>query len=384
MRYFSIWCAALLMLAAPARGEGPLVIVGGGLADDNDAVFAAFLEALPAPDAAIAIIPAASGVPVQSAAAFAAQLERRGVAPARIRVIRLAVEDDPATPEDESRWAGHGDEAGEAARLAGVGGVWFTGGDQARIMATLLRADGRETAMLTAIRAAHRQGAVIGGTSAGAAIMSDPMIQQGDPLSLVPGAGEGREPILTGPGLGFLRRFLVDQHFGERARLPRLTAALRAYPPQDRIGLGIDEDTALVIAPDQQAARVVGRGHVTFLDARAAEFGRAAQFAVRGAVVEIVSADGTIDLATLVPPSGPEQPPAPCLSATSAAGLPTSQSALIAQITGALERGGETTCLVSAGASGLALRFWREADEGQRRVRLDIVPVHVRLDPAGF
>lgn len=381
MRYGTWWLAALLAVAAPLRAEGALVIVGGGLADDNDAVFAAFLEAVPSPDAAIAIIPAASGVPVQSAAAFAAQLERRGVAPGRIRVIRLAVADDPATPEDESRWAGHGEAADEVAQLAKVGGIWFTGGDQARIMAALLRRDGTATAMLAAIRRAHRQGAVIGGTSAGAAIMSDPMILQGDPLSLVPGAGAGREAILTGPGLGFLRRFLVDQHFGERARLPRLAAALRAYPLQDRIGLGIDEDTALVIAPDQQAARVVGRGKVTFLDARAAEFGSAGQFAMRGAVVEIVSAADTIDLATLVPPGGAEQPPAPCLSATSAAGLPTSQSAVIAQITGALERGGETTCLVSAGASGLALRFWRAGDERQRRVMLDIEPVAVRSEP---
>ena len=381
MRWWMTGLAMLLTLAAPLRAGGALVIVGGGLADDNDAVFAAFLDALSAPDAPIAIIPAASGVPVQSAAAVAAQLERRGVVPGRIRTIRLAVEDDPATPEDESGWAANGDDAAETLRLAGIGGIWLTGGDQARIMAALVRRDGTATAMLAAIRRAHRQGAVIGGTSAGAAIMSDPMILQGDPLSLVPGAGDGREAILTGPGLGFLRRFLVDQHFGERARLPRLAAALRAYPPQDRIGLGIDEDTALVIAPDHQAARVVGRGKVTFLDARAARFAPGEPFAMRGAVVAIARAGERIDLVTLKPPGGAEQPPQSCLSATSAAGLAASQSAVIAGVIGSLERGEEARCLVSAGQTGLALRFWRAGDDSQRRVMLDLEPVAVRTEP---
>jgi cyanophycinase len=388
MRYRTCWLAALFVLAAPLaaplKAEGTLVIVGGGLADDNDAVFAAFLAAVPSPDAPIAIIPAASGVPVQSAAAFAAQLERRGVAPGRIRVIRLAVEDDPSTPEDERRWASNGEAADEVAQLAQVGGIWFTGGDQARITAALLRRDGTATAMLAAIRAAHRQGAVIGGTSAGAAIMSDPMILEGDPLSLVPGAGEAREAIRTGAGLGFVRRFLVDQHFGERARLPRLAAALRSFSRQDRIGLGIDEDTALVVAPDQQSAQVAGRGQVTFLDARTAHFADGAQFAMRGAVVEMVHAGERIDLVTLVPPGGaeqPPQPPQPCLSAPSAAGLAASQSAVIAGVIGSLEAGAEAVCLISAGKAGLALRFWRAGDASQRRVMLDIEPVAVRREP---
>lgn len=381
MRLGTLGLVVLLMLAAPLQAQGALVIVGGGLSDDNDAVFTAFLDALPAPDAPIAIIPAASGVPAQAAAAFAAQLERRGVVPGRIRTIRLAAEDDPATPEDEARWAGHGDEPAMVAQLAGVGGIWFTGGDQARIMATLIRADGTESALLAAIRAAYAAGAVIGGTSAGAAIMSDPMIMQGDPFSLVPGANAEREPIVTGQGLGFLRRFLVDQHFGERARLPRLAAALRAYPRHDRIGLGIDEDTALVVAPDQRSARVAGRGKVTFLDARSAELTAGAQFAARGVVVAIMNAGDMIDFVTLVPPKGAMHPTQPCLSATSAAGLPVSQSSMIAPITGSLERAAEAVCLVSAGSTALALRFWREADASEQRVKLDIEPVRLRLEP---
>lgn len=382
MRAFVLGLAAMLALAAPLSAGGPLVIVGGGLADDNDPVFGAFLEALSAPDAPIAIIPAASGVPVQSARAFAAQLERRGVAPARIRIIRLASEDDPETSEDERGWAVNGDEPSEIAQLAGVGGVWFTGGDQARIMQALVRRDGSATAMLAAIRERHGAGAVIGGTSAGAAIMSDPMIAQGDPFSLLPGAGEGREVLETARGLGFLRRFLVDQHFGERARLPRLAAALRALAPNQRIGLGIDEDTALVIAPDQQSARVAGRGVVTLLDARAAEFPAGAQFAMRGAVLGVLSPGDALDLVTLAPPDGGGgQPPQACLAAPSAAGLAPSQSAMLAAITGALGQDGEQVCLISAGAAGLALRLRRAGGAARPAIMLDIEPVRLRLEP---
>ena len=388
MRYIMIMLVALLACAAPLRAQGQLVIVGGGLADDNDAVFAAFLEALPAPDAPIAIIPAASGVPAQSAAAFAAQLTRRGVAPERIRIIRLAVEDDPDTPDDESLWRGHGEDAGEIARLADVGAIWFTGGDQARILATLVRADGTDTTMLALIRRRLAAGAVIGGTSAGAAIMSDPMLMQGDPLSLVPGAGADRDPIETGQGLGFLRHALVDQHFGERARLIRLIAALRVRETDRRIGLGIDEDTALVVAPDQRTARVVGRGRVTVVDARTTAYPAGPTWAARGTKVGMLGNGESLDFTSLqrsaqaAPTPAPLSTPAPCLSATSAAGLPASQSELIASISDALAAGGETTCLVSAGQAGLALKFLRAADASDPWLRLDVTPVRVRLEPA--
>jgi cyanophycinase len=382
MRHIIIMLTAMLALAAPARAQGQLVIVGGGLADDNDAVFAAFLDALPASDAPVAIIPVASGVPVQSAAAFAAQLEQRGVASERIRIIRLAVEDDPDTPEDESLWRGNADRADEVNRLVHVGGIWFTGGDQARILAAMLRPDGDETAMLAIIRARFAAGAVIGGTSAGAAMMSNPMILQGDPLSLVPGAEPERERVVTGAGLGFLRRYLVDQHFGERARLIRLVAALQALAPDNRIGLGIDEDTALVVAPDQRSARVIGRGRVTYIDGRDAEYRAGHGFAVRGAAVAMISDGETIDLAGPVAPGKSTQPAVQCLSATSAAGLPASQSEVIAGVTASLETSGETTCLITAGTSGLALRFYRTANAADQRVRMDIAPVTLQPDMA--
>ncbi len=376
---------AMVAFALPLRAEGPLVIVGGGLSDDNDAVFAAFLSALPAPDAPIAIIPAASGVPAQSAAAFAEQLTRRGVDQSRIRIIRLATEDDPLTPEDESGWAANGENAGEVARLAQIGGVWFTGGDQARIMTTLVRSDGSQTAMFAAIRTAHAAGAVIGGTSAGAAIMSRRMIRMGDPFSLVPGAGDEREPLETGWGLGFLRQGMVDQHFGERARLLRLVAALRAADPDDRIGFGIDEDTALVIAPGQRTAKVVGRGRVTAVDARSAAYFREPPLDVRRAAIVSLTDGATVDLAAPVsaslpaPPNAAAERPA-CLAAPSAAGLAASESRWVAAMAARIADGEESLCLISAGSTGLALRFYRRSEIGAGRLLLDIVPVTSTLD----
>ncbi len=388
MRHFLGFLAIFLALSVAAHagpGGGALVIVGGGLSDDNDAVFAAFLDALPTPEAPIAIIPAASGYPAGSAAAFAAQLERRGVAASRIRTIRLATEDDPDTPEDESNWRGNAQNPREVARLADAGGIWFTGGDQARIIAVLLDDADRETALLTALRTRLAAGAVIGGTSAGAAIMSRVMIRQGDPLSLLPGAGDQFEPVATGGGLGFLRQALVDQHFGERARLIRLVAALRALTPPERIGFGIDEDTALVIAPGQQGARVVGRGRVTVVDARAAAYQPGAALAAERAALTVLGPGDAFDLVNMA--AQPAQPPvvaaataspASCIAAPSAAGLPPSESQLVASLAATVGPGAEVPCLIASGREGLALRFHRSAGTGDERLMLDIAPMHAQ------
>lgn len=388
MRYFSALLAVLFgglaLTCAPAHAQGQLVIVGGGLADDNDAVFAAFLDALPAPDAPIAIIPAASGVPVQSATAFAAQLARRGVAPSRIRIIRLAQEDDPASSEDESAWRDKGDDDAEVMRFAGVGGIWFTGGDQARIIKSLLREEGDETAMLSIIRTRFAAGAVIGGTSAGAAIMSRVMIREGDPLSLVPQAGEHREPILLGPGLGFLQSGLVDQHFGERARLIRLVAALRDLNPSGRVGFGIDEDTALVVAPSQNTARVVGRGRVTVVDARSAAYLDGAALDVRRAALLVLGDGDHLDFSELhlprAVPAADIAAPAPCIAAPDAGGAAISQSQRVAAYDASLPMWQEITCLMAAGHEGLALRFHRAAGSLDSRLMLDIAPFSAQVE----
>ncbi|QDH33674.1 cyanophycinase [Porphyrobacter sp. YT40] len=262
---------ALLACAASARAEGgTLVIVGGGLSDDNAAVLTALLDARPADAPRIAIIPAASGEPQASADAFAATLQRHGAKGEDIVTIPLALGDDPGTPDvDESTWRDNAADADAIAAIEGAGAIWFTGGDQSRITSLLLTRKGEDTPMLAAIRRRLAAGAVVGGTSAGAAIMSGAMITQGDSLGALIGEEAG-EPLGLARGLGFLPGALVDQHFGERARLGRLAVALTDERQPFRMGLGIDEDTAIIVKPAAGSAQVAGSGYVTLLDARTA------------------------------------------------------------------------------------------------------------------
>ena len=350
--------------------SGTLVIVGGGLEPDNDAVFAAFLDARPSGSPSIAIIPAASGEPGRSARLFREALVRHGADPSQIEVVSLAVEDDAGTPDiDESTWVNNAHDPGEVDRIRRAGAIWFTGGDQSRITRVLLDAKGGETPMLTAIRQRLGEGAVIGGTSAGAAIMSDPMIIQGDTLAaLLP--EEVGEPLEIGPGLGFLEGLVVDQHFGERARLGRLAAVLLEDINPLRTGIGIDEDTALVLRADATQARVVGSGYVTFIDARQASRWPGERFAASDFVVSLAASGDAIDLA-----SG-EVTPAPFKSPTigneyydvkpiSGGGMALA-SASLAEVAGeALLDNSATTSVERqsfAGNSGVTFRFLQTAN----------------------
>ena len=285
-------CATPTLQAQP----GTLVIVGGGLQPDNEEVFRHFLDARPANARAIAIIPAASGAPSQSAADFREALISFGADPKDIHIVELAMLDDAQTASiDEAGWSTNADDTGEIVKVARAGAIWFTGGDQSRLTELLIDEDGRDTPMLTAIRERLKTGAVVGGTSAGAAIMSDPMITQGDTLAaMLPGARG--EAVRFDRGLGFLHNVLVDQHFGERARLGRLAALLTQEGQPHRIGIGIDENTAIKVTAGDAQALVLGTGYVTLLDARSASRGSGTRFAVRNMSLSLASSGDRISM----------------------------------------------------------------------------------------
>ena len=188
-------------------------------------------------------------------------------------------------------------EPGRLERLAEASGVFFTGGNQLRLT-TLL--GGTPVARL--IRAANARGVTIGGTSAGASILSEHMIAAGDEGSTVV-AGSVR----LAPGLGLTNRFIIDQHFRQRDRLGRLLTAL-AYNPF-AVGIGLDEDTAAVIGPDE-TVEVEGSGGVTIVDAAdctyssidSAEEGQPA--CVLGLKLHILVAGATFNLHTRVASAG--------------------------------------------------------------------------------
>ena len=145
-------------------------------------------------------------------------------------------------------------EPGRLARIEAASGIFFTGGNQLRLT-TLL--GGTPVAKLIRVRNAH--GVTVGGTSAGASILSEHMIAFGDEGSSVISGS-----VRLAPGLGLTNRFIIDQHFRQRDRLGRLLTAL-AYNPF-AIGIGLDEDTAAFIGPDE-TVEVEGSGGVTVVDA---------------------------------------------------------------------------------------------------------------------
>jgi len=145
-------------------------------------------------------------------------------------------------------------EPGRLQRLEEASGIFFTGGNQLRLT-TLL--GGTPVAKL--IRTRNAAGVTVGGTSAGASILSEHMIAFGDEGSSVISGS-----VRLAPGLGLTNRFIIDQHFRQRDRLGRLLTAL-AYNPF-AIGIGLDEDTAAFIGPDE-TVEVEGSGGVTIVDA---------------------------------------------------------------------------------------------------------------------
>jgi cyanophycinase len=145
-------------------------------------------------------------------------------------------------------------EPGRLRRLEEASGVFFTGGNQLRLT-TLL--GGTPVAKL--VRTRNASGVSVGGTSAGASILSEHMIAFGDEGSSVISGS-----VRLAPGLGLTNRFIIDQHFRQRDRLGRLLTAL-AYNPF-AIGIGLDEDTAAFIGPDE-TVEVEGSGGVTIVDA---------------------------------------------------------------------------------------------------------------------
>ncbi len=171
--------------------------------------------------------------------------------------------------------------------LERVDGVFFTGGDQQRISAVV--GGSRVGAWL---HQKFEQGLVIAGTSAGAAMMSSIMILGGrDKVT-------STSAVALGPGLGFLPGVVIDMHFSERQRLPRLLAAVARFPHD--LGIGIDEDTALIVDGDR--LEVIGAGAVTIIDGSAATSIVSPHderpIALTGALIHVLTTGSAFDLTT--------------------------------------------------------------------------------------
>lgn len=239
---------SLCCSAGAALADGSLVIVGGALRADNAVVWQKIVALAGGKGARVAVIPTAAGNPLGSGNRIVRHLNSFG---ADAFLLPLS----PKLPGDVHQAA---NDPALVQAVAGAGGVYFAGGDQARIVAALRNADGSNSAVLDAIWRLYRRGGVIAGTSAGAAIMSTTMFDNvGSVLSVLQGGV--RDNAEMAPGLGFIGSdVFIDQHLLVRGRFARMLPLMlkKGY----RRGLGIDENTALVVQPDHEAEVIGYRG----------------------------------------------------------------------------------------------------------------------------
>lgn len=184
--------------------------------------------------------------------------------------------------------------------LDGAAGVFFTGGDQLRLSSQI-----GDTEIERRVRAVWEGGGVIAGTSAGASVMSETMLVKGT-------SGESHRigDLHMAPGLGLVRDAIIDQHFAERGRFGRLLGAV-AHNPRV-LGLGIDEDTAMVLEND--AFGVIGSGAVYVVNGDTVSYSNIAEekrerpltmFDVR---LHVLSQGDSFDMKTRKPACGPFRP----------------------------------------------------------------------------
>ncbi len=244
--------SCLLLVAAccalPAD-QGTLVIIGGGPRPDY--LIEYVIKQAGGPEQLIAIIPAASEDPLDSALYARHQFESCGARNVRFLLLEPGNVDLPENLETI-----------EKARA-----VYFCGGDQNRLLEIL-----RSTRLLEAIRAVYSGGGVVSGTSAGAAVMSGIMITgtENPPVERDEDAFRSirQNTVNSTAGFAFLTEVIIDQHFVRRKRHNRLISLVLENPGKP--GIGIDEETAAIIRPDG-LLEVMGENLVMIYDARQAE-----------------------------------------------------------------------------------------------------------------
>jgi cyanophycinase len=191
--------------------------------------------------------------------------------------------------------SGRADADGQAASamLNNATGVFLSGGDQSRLQ-TLVGSNINDL-----LRQRLGDGLIVAGTSAGATALGRTMILGGN------GAEVSSAAVRIAPGLGLLPRVLIDMHFGERGRLPRLLSAVALDP--ERLGIGIDENTAVLV--QQDTFEVLGSGTVTVVDAQQAPIVHAAsdndQITLFDVRLHLLPAGCVFDLAARSPAIGP-------------------------------------------------------------------------------
>jgi len=228
---FLFFCTVTLTAADHGPDKGTLVIVGGNMQDP--AIVKRFIDLAGGPDAPIVIIPTAGEADDDYDEYCPCLRQWRENGATHLTVLhtrdrKVADSDAFVKPITQAR------------------GVFFAGGRQWRLADSYL--DTRTHQELTALL---NRGGVVGGSSAGASILTSFMVR-GDTKSNEKMIGDHTV------GLGFLKNAAVDQHLLRRNRQFDMLEVIDKYP--ELLGIGIDEDTAVVVQGDQ--FDVIGRSYV--------------------------------------------------------------------------------------------------------------------------
>ncbi len=218
------------------NAKGPLIIIGGGEDKEGDRIILREV-AKHVNGGKLVIATVASHEPEGYFDAYQKAFEDLGVS----ELVELYVKDRAETLDPDKLGC-----------FDGAAGVFFSGGDQLRISSQI-----GDTPVEQRVRELHERGGLLAGTSAGASVMSETMLVKGK-------SGESYKigDLHMAPGLGLVRDMIIDQHFAERGRFGRLFGAV-AHNPRE-LGIGIDEDTALVF--ENERFEVIGSGCVYVVD----------------------------------------------------------------------------------------------------------------------
>ncbi|GAA1072910.1 cyanophycinase [Kitasatospora arboriphila] len=284
--------ALALALLAPAQAAhaapiaGSLVLAGGAVAPTNSAVYGTFLTKAGGSGARIGVITAASDVPANDPHASDPGTCSNSVCNGAYYVDLLkntyGAGDAQWIPIDLDHIANNSSPT-VINQINSMTGFFFGGGDQSRLVTTLLKSDNSDSPALAAIRARFAAGAAVMGTSAGTTIANGrDMVTGGESWdglrygSYTTVSSSHPDDLTYRPegGFDFFTSGLLDTHFAARGREGRITR-LAADTAHTR-AFGIDEDTALVVTRPGSADEtdaVVGTNGVSVFDLRTATVG---------------------------------------------------------------------------------------------------------------
>ncbi|MGE5788059.1 MAG: cyanophycinase, partial [Myxococcales bacterium] len=257
----------------PASQVGSkLMIAGGNIPDDSPIIDRLIAEVGGKRHVRMLVIAAANGAPYETFIDIRDAVAQRGVSKKRVTLAHIAAMDDETTPDvDESTWANGASEPEEVAKVKWANIVWLSGGDQLRLVNLMLDSAGNDTPVQAALRQRLAEGGIIiTGSSAGAAVMSDPMIGGGTSFGALSNPLDpsctSEEALCLARGLGYVPtqyNAVVDQHFTQRGRFARLVRALAAAERTN--GWAVSENTGLLVDLNQGTAEVVGTEYEGFV-----------------------------------------------------------------------------------------------------------------------